>query len=125
VPSMPLVGAEIQRIHDAFHRVSLELSGVVTVIGELDASSIGTPSCDPAVETGVADLRTALTGLQQVSADCLVAMTRHGAVEETRPAAPTAYEGLSSEERGDQSGFDADVPTQPYAWRADEPGQRP
>ncbi|MEJ7690201.1 MAG: hypothetical protein WKF76_07080 [Nocardioidaceae bacterium] len=83
---MPVVGAEIQRINDAFHRISLDLSGVLSVIGELDGGSVGTPVCDAAVTTGMTDLRTALSGLQQVASDCVTAMSRHGDFSDGTPA---------------------------------------
>ncbi len=87
---MPLVGAEIQRINDAFHRASLDLSGVLSVIGELDVGPVGTPSCDAAVTTGMTDLRRALSGLQQVASDCVAAISRHGDFSDTDPAGDDA-----------------------------------
>jgi hypothetical protein len=86
VQPMPLVGAEIQRINDAFHRVSLELSGVLSVIGDLDVGPVGTPACDGAVAAGMTDLRTALSGLQQVASECVTAVSRHGDLSGTAQA---------------------------------------
>jgi len=86
VQQMPLVGAEIQRINDAWHRVALDLTGALSVIGELDVGTVGTPTCDAAVTTGMTDLRTALSGLQQVASDCVTAMSRHGDFSDEAPA---------------------------------------
>lgn len=98
---MPLVGAEIQRINDAFRRVSLDLSGVLSVIGELDVGPVGTPTCDAAVATGMADLRTALSDLQQVASDCVTTMSRHGDFSDSTPAGSGAADA-SVEAGGDR-----------------------
>lgn len=76
--SLPLVGAEVQRISDAFGAVSTELSGVLASLREVDLTSVGTPTADAAVATGTADLVAGLTRMQQTADDCLSALRRHG-----------------------------------------------
>ncbi len=78
---MPVVGAEVQRINEAFQQVSLELSAVLGVLRDIDLTTVGTPSVDGAVETGMRDLSTALTGLHQTATDCVSAMSRHGELD--------------------------------------------
>lgn len=73
----PLVGVEIQRIRAAFQVASLELSAALTVMSEADLSDLGTPTSDPSVTTGLADLRTSLERLASTADDCVLATGRH------------------------------------------------
>ena len=75
---MPLVGAEVQRLADAFQKVSLELAGVLTALRGCDFTTVGTPLCDSSVDTGMRDLNSVLSVLQQASTDCVLVMGRHG-----------------------------------------------
>jgi hypothetical protein len=92
--SLPLVGAEVQRIDTAFGAVSRELSGVLTSLRDVDLTGVGTPSADPAVASGMADLQQALTRLQGTADACITALRRHG-VEDTPPS--------TSDEPGDSA----------------------
>lgn len=82
---MPLVGGEVQRIDAALRRVSLELSALLTQFSALDLDGVGTPACDVAVAQGCTDLGKALTGLEQMSQECLRALSRHREFAEPDP----------------------------------------
>ncbi len=91
---LPLVAAEVQRINAAFTAASAGLGDALTSMRErgTDGSTpVGTPACDAAVSTGMADLRTALARLQQTADDCVRVMGRHGVLSEAAsPAADPA-----------------------------------
>lgn len=87
VQPMPLVGAEIGRINDAFQKVSLELSAVLSALRDVEIDGVGTPSCDQAVVGGMTDLRGALAGLDHTATECATALGRHGDVLEGTPVA--------------------------------------
>jgi hypothetical protein len=86
VNSLPLVGAEVQRIDTAFSAVSRELGGVLTSLREVDLTRVGTPSADAAVGTGMTDLEQALGRLQATADACTTALRRHGVEDEQPPA---------------------------------------
>ncbi len=89
---LPLVDAEVQRIGSAFGTASQELSGAVNRLGDLPVDTVGTPSCDAAVSSGLRDLRTALARLQATAEECVAVLVRHsGHVggEELRQGRPT------------------------------------
>lgn len=75
---LPLVGAEVQRIEAAFGTASQELSGAVNHLGDLPTDTVGTPSCDAAVSSGLRDLRTALARLQATAEECVAVLARNG-----------------------------------------------
>ena len=58
--------------------MSRELSGVLTSLRDADLTGVGTPSVDPAVASGMADLQQALTRLQGTADACIAALRRHG-----------------------------------------------
>lgn len=91
---LPLVGAEVRRIGDAFRTVALELSAVQKVLDQRDYTSVGTPGCDPAVHAGMRDLQSALAALHLSASDCVVALTRHG---ELAPPSRPPYPDESAE----------------------------
>lgn len=74
---MPLVGAEVQRVNAAFGHVAGELSGASRVVHELDLDAIAPASCHAAVSAGMADLRSALAGLEAVAERCVQVIGRH------------------------------------------------
>lgn len=82
---MPLVGAEVQRVNAAFGHVAGELAGAVRVVHELDLHGMATPSCDAAVSAGVADLRSALAGLEAVAERCVQVIARQVIFAENGP----------------------------------------
>lgn len=84
--SLPLVGAEVQRINAAFAAISGELSGVLASLRDADLTRVGTPAADPAVEVGMADLQLALSRLQATADGCTSAMSRHGVERSMDPA---------------------------------------
>ncbi|HEY7042050.1 MAG TPA: hypothetical protein VH419_00120 [Nocardioidaceae bacterium] len=81
--SLPLVGAEVQRIDVAFTAVSAELAGVLSSLREVDLTSVGTPTADAAVATGMADLQASLTRLRGTADECVLVLRRHGTAEST------------------------------------------
>jgi hypothetical protein len=78
--SLPLVGAEVQRINTAFGVVSRELGGVLTSLRDVDLLRVGSPSADPAVGPGMSDLEQAL-GRLQATADQCITVRRRGRVD--------------------------------------------
>lgn len=99
--SLPLVGAEVQRINAAFSTISGELAGVLASLRESDLGRVGTPNADPAVAAGMADLRAALTRLQATSDACTTALRRHGRLDEPQPTAPADATELTDPGPGD------------------------
>ena len=83
--SLPLVGAEVQRINTAFNAVSRELGGVLSSLRDVDLARVGTPSADAAVGTGMSDLERALGRLQTTADQCMTALRRHGVEDEPAP----------------------------------------
>jgi hypothetical protein len=71
------VGAEVQRIRAAFQAASMELSAALHAMSEVDLSDLGTPTSDPAVTTGLSDLRTSLERQQATADACVLATARH------------------------------------------------
>jgi hypothetical protein len=83
--SLPLVGAEVQRINTAFGALSRELGGVLASLRDVDLTRVGTPSADAAVGTGMSDLEHALGRLQATADQCVTALQRHGVDHEPEP----------------------------------------
>ncbi len=80
--SLPLVGAEVQRIRVAFTAVSGRLEAALSSLSDVDGARVGTPGADAAVETGMSDLVATLRRLQASAEDCTSAMRRHGVDED-------------------------------------------
>ena len=108
--SLPLVGAEVQRISDAFGTASAELSALLASLRDVDLTGVGTPAADGAVAAGTADLLAGLARMQHTADDCLVALRRHGLADEldvsstrhTRAPGPTQSPTSAPSEDGER-----------------------
>lgn len=73
----PFVNAELQRVGTAFSGAAEELSAVLRRLSDSDLDTVGTPRCDAAVTTGLADLRSGLSRLEAMSEQCVAVLSRH------------------------------------------------
>lgn len=118
--STPLLGAEVQRIRAAFQAASLELSAALDAMSEADLTGFGTPTSDPAVVAGMADLRTSIERVRSTADDCVAVTGRH-LVPSGRPGDGPDSAGDGPGSARDEPGSAGDVPGS----AGDGPGDTP
>jgi hypothetical protein len=74
---MPLVGAEVARVHTAFRAASSELDAVTEALGTPGADGVGHPGVDDEIEAALLALRRVISGLRETSDACIKVLAKH------------------------------------------------
>ncbi len=73
---LPLVSVELRRVSAGYESAAWELGAARRVVADA-GPTLGTPSCDPVVETALRDLESVLARLETTATSCARALSRY------------------------------------------------